>query len=146
MSPASKKYWRAVDFDGTLAYHEPGGSLLVLGEPIAPMVARVQRWLADGETVKILTARVSSMHNSDEIAMQRAMIESWCRTHLGTILEIVCEKDGGMIELWDDRAVSVHRNTGERTTNDAKHKDCSYCGTTFPDRHADGCIRASWDR
>lgn len=43
-------------------------------------------------------------------------IEEWCRKHIGEVLPVVCTKDFGMVELWDDRCVQVIPNTGKRAT------------------------------
>lgn len=113
--------WIAVDFDGTLCHYEgwvDGGQL---GKPIAPMVDRVKKWLADGMTVKIFTARVgqtgliSDKGNADDETFanqQRRLIQEWCIEHIGVPLEVTATKDFGMIELYDDRAVQVEMNTG----------------------------------
>jgi len=113
--------WIGVDFDGTIAHYEGwnGGEL---GKPIASMVERVKKWLAEGHTVKIFTARVgatgliSGVGNHDGIDFaneQRQKIQQWCLEHLGIELEVTATKDFAMIELWDDRAVQVKANTGE---------------------------------
>ncbi len=101
--------WIAVDFDGTLSKH--AGSIDRCGDPIPEMVERVKRWLAEGRLVKILTARVSV---PEEAVGQRLMVQGWCYQHIGTALEVTCSKDYSMIELWDDRAVSVERDTGRQ--------------------------------
>ena len=36
------------------------------------------------------------------------------RVHIGVALDVTNVKDFGMVELWDDRAVSVGLNTGMR--------------------------------
>jgi hypothetical protein len=41
-------------------------------------------------------------------------IGDWCEEHIGVRLPITCTKDYGMVELWDDRAVQVIPNTGDR--------------------------------
>lgn len=109
------KGWIGVDLDGTLAeYHGWQGELHV-GAPIPRMVARVKAWLADGKTVKIVTARVSTGNNdrsSSTIDEIRSAIETWCKVHIGAKLEVTCCKDFGMIELWDDRCIQVVPNTG----------------------------------
>lgn len=102
--------WIGVDLDGTLAVYEKWAGPEHIGEPIAPMVERVRRWLTEGREVRIVTARVS--HNGEEArmteaAIARLAIRDWCVRHIGKALKIVCEKDYGMIELWDDRAVQV---------------------------------------
>lgn len=116
----SNKGWIGVDFDGTLAHYEGwnGGEL---GEPVGEMLFRVKKWIADGRTVKIFTARVgeTGLRNAvggvDDKAFadeQRTLIQDWCEKHVGVRLEVTAQKDFGMIELWDDRAVQVEANTG----------------------------------
>lgn len=104
------KPWLGVDLDGTLAHYTKWRGIEHIGNPIPAMLARVKRWLADGRHVKIFTARVSSQHEDANVA--RKHIESWCIDHLGRALEVTAEKDGHMVELWDDRAVQVEKNTG----------------------------------
>jgi hypothetical protein len=96
-----------------------------IGDPIPKMVERVKVWLAAGVDVRIFTARVDGgevaaaeghpdaplMRKVDEV---RAHIEVWCLRVLGRVLPVTNRKDYGMIELWDDRAVQVVPNTGER--------------------------------
>lgn len=101
--------WIGVDLDGTLAMYDGWNGPEHIGDPIVPMVARVKRWRAAGREVKIFTARV----HGDEPAVL-AVIEEWCLTHVGEVLPVTNKKDYGMIELWDDRAVQVHPNTGCR--------------------------------
>lgn len=82
------------------------------GEPIPLMVERVKRWLAEGREVRIFTARVAVPEPERRLA--RGFIVDWCRIHIGVALEVTNVKDFGMVELWDDRAVSVGLNTGMR--------------------------------
>src|SRR5690349_14881609 len=106
--------WIGVDLDGTLAeYHGWKGELHV-GPPIPRMVDRVKGWLAHGQAVKIITARVSPNQGRAQatITQIEQTIKAWCQTHLGQELEVTCCKDFGMIELWDDRCVQVFTNTG----------------------------------
>jgi hypothetical protein len=110
--------WIGVDFDGTLAYHREGAHVVSCGEPILAMVARVRAWIAEGLTVRIVTARVGMTVPQIERDRQIEIIHRWCRMHLGTELAVVASKDYGMIALWDDRAVQVVRNTGQ-TVDDA---------------------------
>ena len=105
--------WIGVDLDGTLAeYHGwiAGGGI---GKPIPKMVERVKQWLAEGKQVKIFTARaaLAGTAEGESIMLQ---IDDWCQEHIGQLLGITCVKDMQMIELWDDRAVQVIPNTGER--------------------------------
>ena len=98
-----KKPWVGVDLDGTLAVWEEWGK--PIGEAVLPMLYRVKAWMAAGITVKIFTARAA------DPALIPAVREWLFIQGLGD-LEITNAKDSDMIELWDDRAVSVVRNTG----------------------------------
>lgn len=112
--------WKGVDLDGTLAYYDGWKGSGVIGEPIKPMVDRVKSWLAAGQEVKILTARVAGQ----DVSVERKAIEKWCVEHIGQVLDVVCCKDQRMSELWDDRAVQVCKNTGMRVDGvvDANHE------------------------
>lgn len=101
--------WIGVDLDGTLAHYESWVGHQHIGAPIPAMVARVKRWLDEGRTVKIFTARVSDTRNLSEIL---DAIRRWCIEHIGIELDVTCTKDYAMIELWDDRCVQVEPNTG----------------------------------
>lgn len=108
--------WIGVDLDGTLAANGPSptydGSI---GEPVPAMVARVKQWLSEGREVRILTARVAGVPvwgDARDAEPQRAAIMQWCLDHIGAVLPVTAEKDYGMRELWDDRAITVARNAG----------------------------------
>ncbi len=110
------KGWIGVDLDGTLAHYDGWKGIEHVGEPIPTMVARVKEWLADGRHVKIMTARVwsdGSMARNREVYIATKFIHNWCLENLGTVLEVTCQKDFAMVELWDDRCVRVVMNTGE---------------------------------
>lgn len=108
--------WIGVDLDGTLAHYEGWQGATHVGEPIEPMLLRVQHWLSQGKDVRIFTARVANPADSTMVAQDvlasRFAIEAWCLHHLGKVLPITCCKDFGMVELWDDRCVQVETNTG----------------------------------
>ncbi len=108
--------WIGVDFDGTISEHESGASLSILGPPIPAMIKRVKFWLSLGWTVKIVTARVSTSYPHAEVYTQRQLVSDWTFEHVGRRLEVVSEKDGEMVELWDDRAVRVERNSARRVS------------------------------
>jgi len=110
----SKRGWYGVDFDGTLAHYEGFEGPLQFGNPIPKMQERVKEWIASGREVKIFTARVSGTKGDRDVEQVREAISNWCLVHLGKKLEVTNEKDFGLIELWDDRAVGVVKNTGER--------------------------------
>ena len=96
--------WIGVDLDGTLARDLGRGD--EIGSPIEPMLLRVKRWIAEGRTVKIFTARASSPR-------QVAAIKEWLAAVGLPDLEVTNVKDQRMIELWDDRCVQVTTNLGE---------------------------------
>lgn len=111
--------WIGVDLDGTLAeYHGWDGTPQAnggIGEPIEEMRQRVMAWLDAGQEVRIVTARVAQGLTAGSIIMsnhQHHFIQQWCIDNLGRVLPITCQKDMAMIELWDDRAVQVEKNTG----------------------------------
>jgi hypothetical protein len=140
----SNRGWIGVDLDGTLAKYDGWRGSDHIGEPIEPMLKRVQEWLEQGLTVKIFTARAycppepqnpgklpAGNYNPDNLKIMEAeytdwlsrrlqvraslrAIQAWCGVHLGTILDVTCTKDFNMVELWDDRCVQVMTNTGER--------------------------------
>lgn len=96
--------WIGVDLDGTLAHYE-SGQFPVIGDPIPRMMMRVRGWLLAGKRVKIFTARACETENIPAI-------KAWLQTVGLPDLEITNVKDHGMIELWDDRAITVITNTG----------------------------------
>lgn len=111
--------WIGVDLDGTLAHYDGWKGELHIGAPIAPMVERVKQWLAEGREVRVFTARVASQDITGNLARApteeiRSAISLWCLKHIGTYLPVTNVKDFRMVELWDDRAVRVRTNTGER--------------------------------
>lgn len=104
--------WIGVDLDGTLAVHDgvyKGDNHI--GAPIEPMVAKVRQWLEDGMEVRILTAR-----------KPHPAIRRFCQAQFGKVLKITSSKDPGMIALYDDRAVSVERNTGKVFSKEAERQ------------------------
>lgn len=102
----AEKKWIGVDLDGTLAEYHQWEAMTYIGPPIELMVNRVKEWLNKGMTVKIFTARAV-----EPLAIP--YIEKWCEEHIGQVLEVTNVKDLGMIELWDDRAIRVEKNTGK---------------------------------
>ncbi len=112
--------WIGVDLDGTLAEYNGWQGHNHIGKPIPRMVERVLDWCNAGKDVRIFTARVARPHDLTpgpygcEHCGVLASIEAWCKEHLGRVLPITNVKDYGLIELWDDRAVQVIPNTGER--------------------------------
>ncbi len=105
--------WYGVDLDGTLAEYDGWVGEEHIGAPIPKMVDRVKRWLHEGREVRIMTARVAP-HGLQVGGIVFEVIERWCQEHIGQVLPITHAKDYGMIELWDDRAIQIIANTGER--------------------------------
>lgn len=105
--------WIGVDLDGTLAEYNGWKGELDIGAPIPAMVRRIKRWLESGVEVRIFTARVCDVEGRDAQTV-RGAIETWCEEHVGVRLKVTNAKDYGMVELWDDRAFRVEKNTGKR--------------------------------
>lgn len=103
----------AVDLDGTLAKYDGWKGASVIGEPIKPMLNRVKQALEDGKKIKILTARASG----EGAKTAKNAIRQWCKKHIGQELPITATKDRDIIELWDDRAIQVKKNTGNKIKN-----------------------------
>ncbi len=99
--------WIGVDLDGTLAEYGGWKGPDTIGLPVPKMLKRVQKWLKEGQEVRIFTARAF-------IPEQIPPIQEWCLRHIGGILPVTNVKDFQMLELWDDRAIQVVANTGVR--------------------------------
>lgn len=113
----SEEAWIGVDLDGTLIKQdlENWNPEVISDDLIEPMAERIRIWLKNGMKVKIMTARVGGYkRNCIHVSIVRRIIEDWTEKHFGKRLEVTCEKDYGMIQLWDDRAIQVVLNTGER--------------------------------
>ena len=102
-----------VDFDGTLATYTEWKGIDHTGEPIPKMVDRVKEWLYNGKNVKIFTARVSPNQKQETIDLATKTIQDWCQKYIGQVLEVTAFKDFDVIEIWDDRAIPVIKNTGK---------------------------------
>lgn len=102
------EFWIGVDLDGTLAEYHGWKGIHHIGRPITPMVERVQRWIGEGKTVKIFTARACEGTAATEF------IHTWLEKQGLPKLEVTNVKDFGMTELWDDRCVSIATNTGQK--------------------------------
>ena len=101
--------WIGVDLDGTLADTSKPPVLGSIGPPVEKMVARIRKWIEEGIEVRIVTARVA--WNADQVPMIGAYLHAFVTDK---DLIITAFKDYEMLELWDDLAVQVVRNTGER--------------------------------
>jgi hypothetical protein len=105
-----RRPWIAVDLDGTLAHYDGWKGIEHIGEPVPLMLRRVKAWIAEGKEVRIFTARVSRAFEDAVLAALHVM--DWCEKHVGVRLQVTCEKDFDMIEIWDDRAIPVQKNRG----------------------------------
>lgn len=115
--------WIGVDLDGTLAEYHGWVNEEHIGEPIAEMATRVLMWLAQGEDVRIFTARVDGGEAAlaegnpagelfRDVERIRSIIQDWTEKHFGVRLPVTNRKDYSMKQLWDDRAVRVVANKG----------------------------------
>ncbi len=102
--------WIGVDLDGTLAKDDLWVSENHIGKPVGPMMRRVKGWIAQGITVKIVTARAGAPNGIPPV-------KAWLKKQGLPDLDVTNEKDFNMIELWDDRAIQVIPNTGEPVIN-----------------------------
>jgi hypothetical protein len=115
--------WYGVDLDGTLAETVDAEHIMEVGKPIIPMVERVQQMLREGKEVRIFTARVACSNaystwaarfdDSEFMHHQIQAIERWCFKNIGVILPITAVKDFACVEIYDDCAKQVVRNTGK---------------------------------
>jgi len=109
---SSKGPWIACDLDKTLATYPPKHGQ-VIGDPIPNVVQRMKKYLREGKTVKIFTARVGPPRTQTEISTFTYALDTWCNKVFGQTLPVTCTKDHFVEEIWDDRAVQVVPNTGE---------------------------------
>ena len=109
------KEWIGVDLDGTLAYFDHFRGWNHIGEPIPEMLSRVITWLASGIDVHIFTARVAPIGENNEahIPVSRKAINAYCLKHSGCVLPVTCIRDVYCIQIWDDIAIRVMKNTGQ---------------------------------
>lgn len=98
--------WIGVDLDGTLAFYGGWKGPESIGDPIPAMAERVKKWLSENVEVRIFTARAC-------IPEQIQPVKDWLIRHGFGDLQVTNVKDFGMVELWDDRCVQVHPNTGQ---------------------------------
>jgi RNase P/RNase MRP subunit POP5 len=141
--PTSTDGWIGVDLDGTLFEYHGWTKWNHFGPPIEPMVKRVIDWIAAGQEVRIVTARISfreyirhtCRHTGEKFtnADMRRAIADHCEKYVGSRLWSQCYKDLSMIELWDDRAVGVVANTGQTLVDAALAEKVARSGRAFGD-------------
>lgn len=98
--------WIGVDLDGTLAHDGAFIGKNKVGKPVKAMLKRVRAWREQGYEVRIFTARASD--NSYLPAIQK-----WLEKHKLGNMVITNRLDRDCLEVWDDRAIQVQRNTGD---------------------------------
>lgn len=106
--PHDPDAWIGIDFDGTLSqdigeYDAHG--FAKPGPPVPLMLERVKRWIAEKRNVKLLSARAADAANVQ-------IVQDWLHEHGLPSLPVTRVKDSKMIALYDDRAITVERNTG----------------------------------
>jgi hypothetical protein len=114
---SNKRKVIAVDLDGTLAHYDKWRGIHHIGDPVPKMLARVKQWLEEGHGVTIFTARMSPtacLVNGQNSRAVQEVIEKWCVQHVGVLLPVTSEKRMSFSEFWDDRAIQIIPNTGER--------------------------------
>jgi hypothetical protein len=98
--------WTGVDLDGTLALASDGWPEPdEIGEPIEQVMLWVKRSMANGNKIKIFTARAGW----DESVPH---VEAWLKKHGLGGLEITNVKDMYCDRILDDKAIQVLRNSG----------------------------------
>lgn len=106
-----KKVTIGVDLDGTLARYEGWVHHTDIGSPIPMMVSRVKKWLENGYSVWVFTARM----NADDPAIHPEIensIRDWCKKHIGQELPVTGKKLLSFTVMYDDRARHVTPNIG----------------------------------
>jgi hypothetical protein len=98
--------WVGADLDGTLALYDHWRGENHIGDPVPLMLQRIKDHIANGDTIKIFTARVCNGQRQIEI------IQDWCEKWGLPRLEVTNVKDFSMYFLYDDRCVQVQENTG----------------------------------
>lgn len=101
-----KRYNIYIDFDGVIAKQE-GGYKREIGEPIIPMINKVNQWIKDGHNITIFTARADY---SD--SFEKMDLEIFLAKHFGKILPITNKKSHNADLYIDDKAIRCIKNTG----------------------------------
>jgi hypothetical protein len=94
----------AVDLDATLA-HYTSYKKGVIGKPIPAMLENVKKWIEEGKTVKIFTARANDKKDVKAI-------KEWLKENNLPDLEITNIKTPDMEVFYDDKAIQIKKNKG----------------------------------
>lgn len=98
----SEPGWVGFDLDGTLA----ATTDKEIGPLVPAMAAILREHFRAGVDCRIFTAR--AQWHSEQLKVQ-----AWLQQHGLPVLRITNVKDDKCFQIWDDRAVSVGKNTGE---------------------------------
>lgn len=101
-----------IDFDGTIVTQKDGYQREI-GEPIMPMIDRINKWIKQGHNITIFTARASKWVDNFE----KLDIEMFCVKYFGRVLPITAIKHHECDLYIDDKAIRVERNTGKLLNN-----------------------------
>ena len=100
-----------MDFDGTLAKRvENPQSEDAVGLPVWRMVEMVRGLRAQGEKVRIFTARAWPPPGDPQ---KIEVVKEWCRRYIGEALPVTCIKDPFCVAIYDDIAYGVVRDEGQ---------------------------------
>lgn len=118
-----RRPWYGFDLDGCAAKSIEPFDAGRIGEPIASIVDLMYEMMRQSKRIKIFTARVCETgqlsHISGHIAdrafadWQHSLITLWNKRNLGRDIEVTCIKDFLCLEIYDDRAWRVAKNTGK---------------------------------
>ena len=95
----------AVDFDGTLVKYDVWRGATHIGGVVPLMLGRVKLWLKQGHRVVIFTARAKDPESVKAI-------KEWLPTVGLPDLEVTNVKSHLFSVMYDDRAITVRKNTG----------------------------------
>ena len=116
--------WVGFDLDGTLAEYDKWRGIETIGKPIKPMLDLAKELNANGQKIKILTARAS-----DKNAIP--YIKAWLENNGLYDIEVTNEKDSYLIKFYDDKAIQVKYNTGQIVENRLNEGVYEYSSAQF---------------
>lgn len=113
------KKWCGFDLDGSLRkitddfQYDPQ----LIGPPVPQMLQKLKKHVRAGDKCKIMTARATDPKRVKRIGL-------WLRSFGLPKLQVTDKKDQDMIKLYDDRRVSVQKNTGKTFDyNERQHRE-----------------------
>jgi hypothetical protein len=117
----SNKTWWGFDVDKT-TFVDHGGKGGAIGEPIKGMIRRIKHFLRTGRKVCIVTARVhpSEPDREEQVLTVSRALDAVLGPEMASKIDIRCDKDRHMIDLYDDRAKQVIPNKGILVQNELR--------------------------